>query len=238
MNRTSRTMTTTVKPLRLGSNASVKKQESNHSTLSKCRVDCGAAAHVFFLVPPRQPTAISTIIYIRVCTCHSAVCGVARLLPAEDNRSKAEHYLIGLRTCGLIEWNRAMRTRGRQGEARELPILHLDRCEPRAAHPDGYWARPIRLFSRVFFSRTFTPWLVVGLAHFSFVRFFAFSSLFVFSLFLFHISYFDCFLKFLNRIKIQIRTNFKVATNFKSGIFLNRNNFQIETNLKLKQFSN
>jgi hypothetical protein len=53
---------------------------------------------------------------------------------------------------------------------------------------------PLDCFCAFFFSETFTLWLVVGLAHFAFVRFFAFSSLlFVFSLFLFHISYFDCF---------------------------------------------
>jgi hypothetical protein len=54
---------------------------------------------------------------------------------------------------------------------------------PRRTPSDGYWARPIRLFSCVlFFCGTFTPWLIVGLAHFAGVRFFAFSSLlFVFS---------------------------------------------------------
>jgi hypothetical protein len=35
-------------------------------------------------------------------------------------------------------------------------------------------------------------------------------------LFLFHIFHFYYFLKFLNQIKNQIRTNFKVITNFKS----------------------
>jgi hypothetical protein len=125
---------------------------------------------------------------------------------------------------------------------RGAPILQPDRCKPRAAHPPMVTGPgPLDCFRAFLLSGPFTPWLVVGLVLFAFARFFAFSSLlFVFSLFLFHISHFCCFLKFLNRnkienwIKIQIGTNFKVATNFKLEKISNQNKFQIETNFKLE----
>jgi hypothetical protein len=84
---------------------------------------------------------------------------------------------------------------------------------------------PLNCF-RAFFSGPFTPWLVMGLAHFAFVRLFAFSSLlFVFSLFLFHIFYFGYFLKFLNRNKLKIGSKFKLEQISKSQQNLNQNFF-------------
>jgi hypothetical protein len=127
---------------------------------------------------------------------------------------------------------------------------------PRRTPSDSYWARPIRLFlCMLFFLRDVHALADRGLGPYCvcpfFFCFFFFAVCF-FAVF-FCISHFCC-LKKLNRnkienqIKIQIGTNFEVATNFKSKKFQigtnfkskqisNWKNFQIKTNFKSKQIS-
>jgi hypothetical protein len=133
----------------------------------------------------------------------------------EETRSSATNSL----EQGLLGFPSAI---GRS--QRELLYSTLIGANPAPHTPMVTGPGPLDCF-RAFFSGTFTPWLVVGLAHFAFVRFFAFSSLFVFLLFLFHISYFDCFLKFLNRNKLKIGSKFKLEQISKAQQILNREFF-------------